>query len=230
MLQVRILPGPLRKRRVASCWWPVASEDPAGNWQLATDHSSRCCGSSTGHSTALRRPGMKVRILPATLAAKHGTVFQPAGCLAWTWAAEHARAVPPARRLGEVPRRRRSGAQRLHRARERRAGVEGRSVREAPYISLRPDEAMRLNSVWALKESNLRPSDYESVPTIERDGQGAYSGGISGSLRTGTDTGTHPVESVYPQKSQHSRNRHGYGRARSVTAWLDGLTRTEVAA
>jgi hypothetical protein len=49
---------------------------------------------------------------------------------------------------------------------------------------------------WALEGSNLRPSDYESVPNVVPDGQGADSGGISGPLRTGTDTGRHRVESV----------------------------------
>jgi hypothetical protein len=49
---------------------------------------------------------------------------------------------------------------------------------------------------WALRDSNPGASDYESVPNVVPDGQGADSGGISGPLRTGTDTGRHRVESV----------------------------------
>ena len=64
-----------------------------------------------------------------------------------------------------------------------------------------------MGDVWALRDSNPGASDYESVSNVETDGQGADSGSISGPLRTGADTGIHPVESVYPQKSQHPKKR-----------------------
>jgi hypothetical protein len=60
-----------------------------------------------------------------------------------------------------------------------------------------------MGDAWALRDSNPGASDYESVPNVVADGQGPSSGGISGPLRTGTDTGTHPVSSAFPHKSQH---------------------------
>jgi hypothetical protein len=69
-----------------------------------------------------------------------------------------------------------------------------------------------MSGVWALRDSNPGASDYESVPNVVPDGQGADSDGISGPLRTGTDTGTHPVLSAFPHKSQHPQ----VSRARSL--------------
>jgi hypothetical protein len=69
-----------------------------------------------------------------------------------------------------------------------------------------------MSDAWALEGSNLRPSDYESVPNVVPDGQGADSDGISGPLRTGTDTGRHRADSAFPHKSQ----RPAAYRARSL--------------
>jgi hypothetical protein len=53
-----------------------------------------------------------------------------------------------------------------------------------------------MGDAWALRDSNPGASDYESVPNVVPDGQGPSSDGISGPLRTGTDTGRHRVDSV----------------------------------
>jgi hypothetical protein len=61
-----------------------------------------------------------------------------------------------------------------------------------PYVT---DTEMP-ETLWALWDSNPRTADYETVSNVVPDGQGADSGGISGPLRTGTDTGRHRVDSV----------------------------------
>jgi hypothetical protein len=65
-----------------------------------------------------------------------------------------------------------------------------------------------MSDAWALRDSNPGASDYESVPNVVPDGQGADSGGISGPLRTGTDTGRHRVDSVRPYNVRHPKPRH----------------------
>jgi hypothetical protein len=60
-----------------------------------------------------------------------------------------------------------------------------------------------VGDAWALRDSNPGASDYETVSNVVPDGQGRSSDGISGPLRTGTDTGTHPASSAFPHKSQH---------------------------
>jgi hypothetical protein len=62
-----------------------------------------------------------------------------------------------------------------------------------------------MGDVWALRDSNPGASDYESVSNVVADGQGRSSGGISGPLRTGTDTGRHRVDSVRPYNVRHPR-------------------------
>jgi hypothetical protein len=66
-----------------------------------------------------------------------------------------------------------------------------------------------VHNEWALEGSNLRPSDYESVPNVVPDGQGADSDGNSGPLRTGTDTGRHRVESPAPYISRCQNRARG---------------------
>jgi hypothetical protein len=68
-----------------------------------------------------------------------------------------------------------------------------------PYVT---DTEMP-ETLWALWDSNPRTADYETVSNVVPDGQGADSGGISGPLRTGTDTGRHRVDSAPTYKSQH---------------------------
>jgi hypothetical protein len=66
-----------------------------------------------------------------------------------------------------------------------------------PNSALRNDKGdNEVHKEWALEGSNLRPSDYETVSNVVPDGQGADSDGISGPLRTGTDTGRHRGDSV----------------------------------
>jgi hypothetical protein len=58
---------------------------------------------------------------------------------------------------------------------------------------------------WALRDSNPGASDYETVSNVVPDGQGADSDGISGPLRTGTDTGRHRADSVRPYNARRPR-------------------------
>jgi hypothetical protein len=66
-----------------------------------------------------------------------------------------------------------------------------------------------MGDAWALEGSNLRPSDYETVTNVVPDGQGRSSDGISGPLRTGTDTGRHRAESPAPYISRCQNRARG---------------------